>query len=80
MSNSRTTRSQVSQREAADEWVDISKLQVHHCASHQNNETSSCSVSAIPVNKVLLRELNELIGIMVLTWDFQNILGFLSEF
>jgi len=37
-------------------------------------------VSAIPVNKVFLQELNQLIGIKMLTSDFQNIFGSQSQF
>jgi len=42
-------------------------------ASHQNNEAGFC-VSAIPVNKVLLQELNRFIGIEMLTSNFLTFL------
>jgi len=68
-------RSQVPQREYADEGVDMSEPQAHHCITSEQCSWLLCSVSAIPVNKVLLQELNQLIGIKMLTSDFLNIFG-----
>jgi len=49
-SNSRTMRSQVSQRESADEGTNMSALQAHHCITpEQSSSWLLCSVSAIPV-------------------------------
>jgi len=68
-------RSQVSQRESAGEGVDMSELQAHHCITPEQWSWLLCSVSAIPVNKVLLQELNWLIGIEMLTSDFLTFFG-----
>ena len=49
-------------------WVNCELI----TASHQNSEAGFCAVwvaSVIPVNKVLLQELNRLIGIEMLTSD-----------
>jgi len=48
-SNSRTMRSQVSQRESADEGTNLSALQAHHCIIPEQSSWLLCSVSAIPV-------------------------------
>jgi len=58
--NSRTMRSQVSQREAAGEGVEMTELQTHHCITPEQWSWLLCSVRATPVNNVLpvLQELN----------------------
>jgi len=56
--HSRTMLSQVSQRESAGEVVAMVELQTHHCISPEQWSWLLCSVSATPVNKVLLHELN----------------------
>jgi len=58
-------RSQVRQRDFADGVV-MSELQTHYCITWLLG-----SVSAIPVNKMLLQELNQ--SIKMLTSDFLNI-------
>jgi len=58
----------------------MSKLQVYHCITLEQRIWLLCSVSAIPVNKILLQELNQLIGIKILTSDFLEIFGSLSNF
>ena len=58
--------SQDSQRESADYGVDMSELQAHHCITPEQWSWLLCSVNAIPANKVLLQELNQLIGIKML--------------
>jgi len=56
--NSRTMLSQVSQRKSAGKWVEMSELQADHCITPEQWSWLLCSVSATPVNKVLLQELN----------------------
>jgi len=73
-------RSQVSQREPAGAGVDMSELQVHHCITPEQCRWFLCSVRAIPVNKVLVQELNRLIGFDMLTLNFLIVFGSLSEF
>jgi len=51
-------RSQVSERESAGQEVDMSELKVHHCITPEQWSWLLCSVSAIPVNKVLYQKLN----------------------
>jgi len=68
--NSATMRSQIRQRESAGEGVEMSELQAHHCITPEQWSLLLCSVSAIPVNKVLLQELNRLIGIKMPASDF----------
>ena len=63
-------RSQIRQRESAGEGVEMSELQAHHCITPEQWSLLLCSVSAIPVNKVLLQELNRLIGIKMPASDF----------
>jgi len=69
-------RSQVSQRfKSAGEGADMSELQAHQCITPEQWSWILWSVSTIPVNKVLLQELNRLIGIEMLTSDFLTIFG-----
>jgi len=68
-------RLQISQPESADEGVDMNELQDHYCITPTQWCWFLCSVSAIPVNKLLLQELNQLIEIKMLTSDFLNIFG-----
>jgi len=59
--NSGTKRSQVSQRESAGEGVDMRDiLQAPHCITQEEWSWPLCSVSAIPVNKVLFQELKSI--------------------
>jgi len=55
-------------------------IRCHVIVTQQRSTVERCarkfrSVSAIRVNKVFLQELNKLIGIKMLTSDFQNIFG-----
>ena len=72
-------RSQVLQHESAG-GVEMSELQTHHCTTPGQWSWLLCSVSAIPVNKTLLQELNRLIGIEMLTSDFPTLFGSKSQF
>jgi len=72
--NSRTMLLQISQPESAD-GVDMNELQDHYCITPRQWCWFLCSVSAIPVNKLLLQELNQLIEIKMLTSDFLNTFG-----
>jgi len=51
-------RLQVSQRQSAGEGVEMSELQAHHCITPEQWSWLLYSVSATPVNIVLLQELN----------------------
>jgi len=57
----------------------MSELQAHHCIIPEQWTCFLRSVSAIPVNKMLLQELDQLIGMKMLTSDFRNIC-FLVQF
>ena len=58
--------------ESADKEVD---MQAHHCITPEQWSWILCSVSATPVNKVLLQKLNQVIGIKMLTSNFLDISG-----
>jgi len=81
-SNSITMRSQVRQLEYADEGVDMSGLQAHHCITPEQWSWLLCNVtvSVILVNKVPLQEVNQLIGIKMLSSDFLKRFGSGSQF
>ena len=67
---SRTIRSQVSQPASAGKGADMSELQAHHCVTAEQFTWLLCSVSVIPVNKLSLQKLNQVIGIKPLTLGF----------
>ena len=74
-------RPHVSQRcKSAGEGVDMSELQAHQCITPEQWSWILCSVSAIPVNKVLLQESNQLIEIKMLTSDFLKFFNSYSQF
>jgi len=59
--------------ESADQGVDMSE---GSSSLYQDSEADFCAVWVpLPVNKMLLQELNNLIGIKVLTSDFLEIFG-----
>jgi len=68
--NSKTILSQVSQPASASKAADMSELQAHHCITPEQYTWLFCSASVIPANKPLLQELNQLIGIELLTSRF----------
>jgi len=72
MTNSETIRSQVWQLIPAEERADMSKLQAHHWMTPEQWTWLLCSVSVVPANKLLLQEINQLIGIELLTSNFQD--------
>jgi len=72
-------RSQVSQPASAGKGADISEIQAHHYMAPEQWNWLLCSVNVISENKVLL-ELNQLIGIKLLTSDLLEIFGSKSQF
>jgi len=70
--NRRTIRSQVSQRPSTSK---MSELQSHHCITPGQRTWLLCCVSIIPANKLLLQELNKIIGFKLLALGFLEILG-----
>jgi len=66
-------RSQVSQRDSADEGVDRSELQVHHCITPEQRSWLMYSGSAIPVKCYCKNKINW-IGIKILASDFLKFL------
>jgi len=63
---SRIIRSQPSQLATAGKEADMRELQAHHCVT-PGNDLAMCSVSVISTNKLPLQELNQLIGIKMVT-------------
>jgi len=53
----------------------MSELQAHHCMTPEEWTWLLCSVNAISESKPLLQELNQLIGIKLLTSDFLQVFG-----
>jgi len=53
----------------------MSELQAYHCMTPEQRSRLLCSVSAIPVNELLLQELNQSIVIKMLTSDFLAMFG-----
>jgi len=68
--NSEATRSQVWQSSPAGKGADMSELQAHHCMTPEQWTWLLRSVSVVPANKLPLQEMNELIGIELLTSSF----------
>jgi len=66
--------SQVSQRESADEGVDMSEPQAHLCITPEQWSWRFCSVSAIPINKSVIARIKT-IRIEILTSDFPTFFG-----
>jgi len=50
--------------------ADMSELQAQHCLTPEQRTWLLRSVSAVPANKLLLQEINQLIGIELLTSNF----------
>jgi len=53
----------------------MSDLQAHHCMTPEAWTCLMCTVSVVPVNKLSLQEINQLIGIELLTSSFLEIFG-----
>jgi len=53
----------------------MSELQAHHCITPEQWTRLLCSVSVIPANKLSLQELNQFIGIKLLTSGYLEIFG-----
>jgi len=68
--NGKTIRSQVWQPVSAGKGADMSELQAHHCMTSEQWTWLLCSVSVVPANKLSLHEINQLIGIELLTSSF----------
>jgi len=75
--NSRTIRSRLSQPTSADKGGDLSEPQVHQCMTLQLWTWLLCSASFIPVQKLLLQESNQLIGIKMSTSGFSRNIWFI---
>jgi len=58
----------------------MSEPLTHQCITPEYLSWLFCSVSAIPANKVLLQESNQLIGINMLSSDFLKSLNSYSQF
>jgi len=54
----------------ASKGADMSKLQAQHCMTPQQWTWLLRSVSVVPVSKLLFQEINQLIGIELLTSNF----------
>ena len=59
--------------------ADMSEGQAHQCMTPGQWTWLLCSVSVIPENKLSLEELNQLIGIKLLTSGFLEMLGYYSQ-
>jgi len=73
--NSKTIHSQVWQPAPVGKGANMSELQAHHCRTPEQWTWLLCSVSVIPANKPSLQELNQLIGIKLLTSNFLENFG-----
>jgi len=49
---------------------DMSELQAQHCMTPEQRKWLLCRVSVVSANKLLLQEINQLIGIELLTSNF----------
>jgi len=54
----------------AGKGADMNELQVQHCMTPEQWSWLLCCVSVVPANKLLLQEINQLIGIELLTSNF----------
>jgi len=54
----------------AGKGADMSELQAQHCMTPEQWTWLFRSVSVVPANKLLLQEINQLIGIELLTSNF----------
>jgi len=54
----------------AGKGADMSELQAQHCMTPEQRTWLLGSVSVLPANKLLLQEINQLIGIELLTSQF----------
>jgi len=54
----------------AGKGADMSELQAQHCMTPKQWTWLLCRVSVVPENKLLLQEINKLIGIELLTSNF----------
>ena len=75
--NSGTVCSQVA---SAGKGADVSELQAQHCMTTEQWTWLLCNVSVIPANILSLQELNEIIGIKLLTLRFLEILALTLNF
>jgi len=72
--NSGTSRSQLSQSASAGKLGDMRELQAHHCMTPELCTCLLCNLNVIQANKLSFQELNQLIGIELLTSNFTEIL------
>jgi len=54
----------------AGKGADMSELQAQHCMAQKQWTWLLCRVSVVPANKLLLQEINQLIGIELPTSNF----------
>jgi len=64
----------------AGKGADISELQAQHCMTPEQRTWLLCLVSVVQANKLLLQEINQLIGIELLTSIFLESFSSLSQF
>jgi len=66
----KTIHSQIWQPAPAGKGADMSELQSCHCMTPEQWTWLFCSVRVVPTNKLSLQEINQLIGIELLTLSF----------
>jgi len=54
----------------AGKGADMSELQAQHCTTPGQWNRLLCRVSVVPANKLLLQEINQIMGIELLTSNF----------
>jgi len=73
--NSITILSQVRQPASAGKGAYMSELQAQYCMTPEQWTWFLCSVSVTPINKLSLQEINQLVGIELLMWNFLENFG-----